>query len=439
MRSHLFPGKRYRVRLVAIDEAGNEEEKSSPDFDPGEIPPPALALRGIEDGRSYPTGTKVNVVWISPDKTVREANLEISKDGGRTWTLLASMSTSSMQVVLPEAVGKYHVRAAARDSVGRPFFSNAVSFETITGVEQVRIVTNAVIEPGKLGQVLVEPKEIVKRAKSLRLEMSGDGREWKKLEDLRTPVTTFGAPAVPGEYVLRLVVTDAEGKEYDSNHARFRVGNPGVQLLTFRGKQSYAAGSGGLIMVKTDADPADLRVEFSDTSGRSWRPVEGTELRPLKGGLLWKLPGSTSATCRLRVSYTDAQGKIHGDQSDADFAIEGKAGEPAVVTPAPEAGPVRLETPLAAALKGGTVVELRWSAVDPAAVVKLLLVVGEKPETVSESLPASGTYSWKVPRIDAKVCQLVFESGGKLVRSPRFEIDSSAPGVDAVDIEIPKK
>ena len=54
--------------------------------------------------------------------SLREAVLELSKDGGRTWTLLAQMSTSSMRVTIPEKEGKYHVRAAARvfEAAGHP-------------------------------------------------------------------------------------------------------------------------------------------------------------------------------------------------------------------------------------------------------------------------------------------------------------------------------
>jgi hypothetical protein len=345
-----------------------------------------------------------------------------------------------MRITLPEKEGKYHLRATARDSVNRPISSNYIAFETMTGVEQVRIVTNPVVEPGKVAQLLVEPKGIVKSARGLRLEISENAQEWRKVTDVRNPTMTFPAPPVPGEYVIRVVVTDAEGKEYDSNHARFRVGNPGVQLLNFHGGQTVQAGSGALLMVKTDADPADLRVDFSDSAGKSWRPVEPENLRPVKGGLFWRLPLAPSATCRVRVSYTDAQGKIHADQSEKDFVIEGKALEPTVGKPLPPStGPVRLETPLSSVVKGGTVVDLKWSGPPEDAVVKLMLSVGEKLEVVAEALPPSGKFSWKVPRIDAKACALVFETGGKVSRTSFFEIDSSAPTVDGVDIEIPKK
>ncbi len=432
LRAHLFPGKRYRVRLVASDEAGNETEKTSGDFDPGEIPTAPLSLRGVEPGRPVVAGTVIAVAWATQDRTVREAALELSKDGGKTWEPHARMAATTMPVAMPDREGAYHLRATAKDSVGRTLVSNTVAFEVVSGVRQARIVTHASAEPGKPAQVLFEPKDLLRTAKAVRLEISGDAREWRKLRDVSNALSSFTAPELPGEYVVRAVVTDQDGKEHDSNHARLRVGKAGVQLLNFRGGRSYAAGSGALVMVRTDADPAELRLDFSDSGGKEWRRVEPDDLRPVKGGLFWKIPLSASAACRLRVSYADAQGRIHADQSDRDFAIEEK--------PAAAAGSgLAIETPLPPALKGGTVFELRWSGADPEAPVKLSLAVGEKTEPVADPLPPSGAFAWKVPRIDARACALIFESGGKTVRTGFFEIDSSAPAVDGVDIEIPKK
>ncbi|HYE99795.1 MAG TPA: hypothetical protein VEJ18_12835, partial [Planctomycetota bacterium] len=120
LRSFLQPGKRYRARVVAVDEAGNEGEAVSSDFDPQDVPPAALSILGIEDGRAYPVGSVVTVAWASPDRTIREATLEISTDGGRTWAPYAEMRTASMRVTLPAKEGRYHLRAMARDFTRRP-------------------------------------------------------------------------------------------------------------------------------------------------------------------------------------------------------------------------------------------------------------------------------------------------------------------------------
>jgi hypothetical protein len=540
LRAWLLPGKRYQVRLVAVDEAENEAAAETPSFDPGDVPPPALALRGIEEGRSYPKGSTAALVWASPDKTIREADLQISQDGGRTWSFLGKMSAPSLKVPLPEKEGPYHLRVTARDSMNRPVSSNFVPFTVVAGVEPVRLIASPAVEAGRLMRVIVEPKSIVRAAQELRLEISEDDVAWRKLADVRIPDLQIVAPAVAGEYHLRLFVKGADGKEFDSNHLRIKVtsgdGASGIRLLNFRGGEVYPGGRGAVIGVKTPALPAELEVEFSEDSGRTWRAVSRDALVPVSGGLHWRpLPPLTKATCRLRVKYRDSGGQELKDESDKDFAIDsqkplaavagpadgeapvtlqtrvdvsispvrelvlyvsedggrswrlhqthpaqaavafaplkagdyglflvarseaGLAGDPPAAGTAPQAvvkvrarggavelppaasGPVILESAFPPALKGGTSFEVRWSSKDPAgkATLSLLTEAGTLMELAKDQ-PASGSWSWPVPKADHKGARIVVRSGEHRAESRVFDIDASAPQVERVLIE-PRK
>lgn len=443
LRAELLPGKRYRLRLTASDEAGNEGEATTSDFDPGEIPPPGLVLRGIEEGRQYPLSSQVTVLWMSPDKTLREAVLEISVDGGRTWTTTSRMSTPSMRITLPPKEGRYHVRAVARDVVNRPISSNYISFDMIAGVEPVRIVTHASVPPGKLAPVVIEPKHILRISKDLRMELSIDGQEWKKLGDVRDSSPSFLAPVQPGEYRLRVVVTTNDGKEYDSNHARFTVAAGGLQLLTFRGGEVYESGSSRIIHLKTDAEHSQVRVEISTDSGRegTWRDVPLSDLKVDTAGIFWRIPERASDAARLRVSVKDAQGKLLQDQSEKDFTIRLRGAAPGPETPQrpPPAEGVRFESALPAVVKGGAIHTLRWSSADPAAKVRILLVGNGPPELLADKLSASGTFSWTAPKKDQKGCRIRVEAGNAADESPNFELDSTAPAADGIEIEVPSR
>lgn len=445
LRSELLPGKRYRLRLVASDEAGNEAEAFTPDFDPGEIPPPNVILRGIDEGRQYPLSAQVTAIWTTSDKTIREAVLELSVDGGRTWTTMARMSTPSMRVSLPAKEGRYHVRAVARDAVNRPLTSQFVMFDMIAGLEPVRIITHETVGAGKSVPVVVEPKHILRMSKDLRLEISTDAQEWKKVADVRDSAPAFPAPVQPGDYWLRLVVNTTDGKEYDSNHARFTVAGGGIRLMTFRGGETYEGSTNRIIHLKTDADLGQVRVELSTESGKdgSWRDVPRSDLRVDPAGIFWRLPERGGDRCRIRVSIKDVQGKLYADESDKDFAIKPPSGTgPAVVAPrvvtAPPEG-VRMEAPLPPVVKGGSPYVIRWAAADDKAKVKLLLVGPDAAELIADSLAAAGTYTWTAPRKDLKGCRLRVESGSASDQSPVFELDSTPPGLDGVDIEIPNK
>jgi hypothetical protein len=441
LRAHLFQGKKYRLRLVAIDEAGNEAEEATGDFDPGEVPPPGLVLRGMEDGRQLVVGSSALLSWTSPDRTIREMTLELSKDGGKTWAHFTTVSAPSVKILLPEQEGRYQLRAAAKDAANRPISSNVLTFDLISGVEQVRIIANASAEPNGFVAALIEPKSIVKTAKELRLQISENAQSWETLSEIRGTSFSFKAPPKPGDYVVRVAVKAADGREYDSNHFRFRVSErAGIRLVNFRGGQSFVGGTSRPIVVQTEADLSAVKVEFSDAGGKdgSWKPLSDLKITPT--GFHWTLPRISSATCRLRVSMMDAGGREHSDASEKDFAIEPGEAHP-VVKPTIEESkePLRLRAAIPDKVKGGTKLRLEWVAQDPAAKVSVAFMGDGNPGVLFKDQPATGGGDFNVPKIDLKECQIVLTAGDKKWTSKTFEVVSRPPSIDAVDIEIPKK
>src|SRR6185295_11368176 len=106
-----------------------------------------------------------------------------------------------------------------------------------------------------------------------------------------------------GDFVVRVVVKASDGREYDSNHFRFKVAEKaGIRLANFRGGQTYAGGTSRPIVVQCEADLSLVKVEFSEMSGKegTWKPL--TDLKVTATGFHWTLPKISSTTCRLRVS-----------------------------------------------------------------------------------------------------------------------------------------
>ncbi|HLY09959.1 MAG TPA: hypothetical protein VKW04_11695 [Planctomycetota bacterium] len=441
LRSQLSQGKKVRLRVVAIDEAGNEGEDVSGDFDPGDVPAPGLILRGIEDGRPLVAGSTAVLSWSSPDRTVLEATLELSKDGGKTWAFYSALTAGLTRVQLPGDEGRYQIRAAAKDAGNRPISSNVLVFDAMTGLEPVRIIANGSVEPGGLVAAVVEPKSIVKSAELLRLELSDSGQTWTPLLEIKETSFTFKAPTKPGDYQVRILVRDAKQREYESNHFHFQVSGriEGIRLLNFRGGESLVGGTSRPILIQTSGDLGKVTVEFSDASGKegSWKPL--TDLPRLEKGFLWTLPKISTSTGRLRVSLTDDQGKRQSDQSDRDFRIE--TGETAIEIPAPptSAGQLQLKSAIPDRVKGGTKLRLEWAAGQPSAKVTLSLVVEGTSGALFKDQGAIGTAEFVVPRIDSKECQIVLRSGDATWTSKTFEIISHAPAIDGVDIELPRK
>ena len=356
------------------------------------------------------------------------------------------MSGPSVKIALPEQEGRYQLRALAKDAANRPINSNVLTFDMISGVEQVRIIANAAVEPNGFVAAVLEPKSILKTAKDLRLEMSENAQTWEPWGEVKGTSFTFKAPGKPGEYVVRVVVKAADGREYDSNHFRFKVAErAGIRLANFRGGQTYVGGTGRPIVVQTEAELSQVKVEFSDAGGRegTWKPL--SELKVTATGFHWTLPKISSTTCRLRVTMLDSRGREHSDASDKDFAIEPGDGQTTVSNPPVKPStedikePLRLKSTVPDKLKGGTRLRLEWIAQDPAAKVTVTLVVDGNAGVLFREQSASGGAEFVVPKVDSKDCQIVLAAGDKKWSSRSFEIVSRPPAIDGVDIEIPRK
>jgi hypothetical protein len=542
MRNHLIPGRKYRVHVVAFDPAGNEGEDVTDDFDPGDVPPPALTLKGIEDGKSYPAGGRVTISWSSTDKSIRSILLELSEDGGRTWTALSEMRIASMAFPIPDKAKRYYLRGTATDTLNRPVSSNYVIFDAVSALDQVRIVTSPSVESSRLVRVLVEPKSAMSGVKAAQLEIF-EGKDWRAVSDVKGADFNVPAPAAPGEYAVRLVITSADGRDFTSNEARFRVtagkggdtaSVSGVRLLNFQKGGVYAGGRPQLIMVRSELKPADLRVEISDAGGRegSWKEVPRDQLRAEKDLFQWRVPAVTGNGYRLRVGYRDAAGKWVGDQSAVDFAIDSRPPSATVVGPRGEVpAPVKLEVRLepsispvsqivvygtqdggktwlqhdvcdaasgavfrprtagdhglyvvarseaglagapptpgtppqatirvvgkveplpadAAAgltrnleetVRGGTKVSLTWSFKEAGPVTVSLLIGERDRRLIAKDQPARGQCVWEVPMENLADCRILMEQGERVEKSRKFDIDSTPPQIQDVDVEVPRK
>ncbi|MBV8882286.1 MAG: hypothetical protein JO332_20180, partial [Planctomycetaceae bacterium] len=357
------------------------------------------------------------------------------------WGFFAALGTALTRVTLPAEEGRYQIRAAAKDSANRPINSNVITFDALTGLERVRIIANASVEPGGLVAAVVEPKSIVRSAELLRLELSEPGQSWTPLQEIKETSFTFRAPARPGEYLVRILIRDAKNREYDSNHFRFEVLGKveGLRLSNFRGGESLIGGTSRPILIQTAVDLSKAKVEFSEASGKdgSWKPL--TDLTKLDKGFLWTLPKINSSSCRLRVTATDAQGRTLSDASDRDFKIE--SGETAIEIPVRPPSDTRMElkTAIPDRVKGGTKLRLEWAMGDPAAKVTVSLMVEGNAGPLFKDQSAMGVGEFVVPKIDSKDCQIVLTSGDAKWTSRTFEIISHAPSIDGVDIELPRK
>ena len=88
---------------------------------------------------------------------MREVRLDRSEDGGNNWIPFAAIPGDGISVALPRTAGTHQFRLSGNDTLGRKAYSSAVGVTLLSGEDQLRIVTDLVVEAGDLAGVRIDP------------------------------------------------------------------------------------------------------------------------------------------------------------------------------------------------------------------------------------------------------------------------------------------
>lgn len=165
-----------------------------------------------------------------------------------------------------------------------------------------------------------------------------------------------------------------------------------IAVTSPNGGEVWYTGSSKSITWNSTNLTNDVKIELSTNGGSSYTTLATVAN---SGSYSWTLPGTTSTTCRIRVS--DATDSAPLDISDANFTI---ANPPDFITvTAPNGGED---------LYSGTTYAIHWTSTFTGGNVKIEYSTngGSTFTMVTASTANSGTFNWSVPAVNASTCRI---------------------------------
>jgi len=165
-----------------------------------------------------------------------------------------------------------------------------------------------------------------------------------------------------------------------------------IAVTSPNGGEIWYTGSSHAITWNSANLTNNVKIELSTNGGTSYSLLATVANT---GTYTWTLPGTTSTTCRIRVS--DATDSAPLDISDANFTI---ATPPDTLTvTAPNGGED---------LYSGTIYAIRWTSTLSGGNVRIEYSTngGSTFTTIIASTPNSGTYNWSVPAVNSATCRV---------------------------------
>ena len=277
--NNLSAAKAYKFRVSAINTAGTS---------------PASSIFSVTTSATYPgvarllqinqaTSTSLQLSWLAPlsdgGSSIIDYQIELSSDGGSTWTVLDDPATASTsyQVTNLTPATSFQLRVTAINSIGSGSASLAVTGTTLATVpNKPTALTTSQITYNSLQLSWLAPEYNGGSAVAdYKIEISQDaGQNWTLIRESTSTTTTFSVTGLSpvSNYLFRVTAVNRIGSSAvsDSASATTLATTPGLpKLLT---AVDVKADSLKLTWLDPDSDGGsdilDYRVEMKQ--GTSW-------------------------------------------------------------------------------------------------------------------------------------------------------------------------
>lgn len=319
------------LRVSCLDEKGDLRFTPSRTIAVSAPSVPSLGFAvDSESAPSTPGGAAVNVQWAGDVGRIRRMWVQVSEDGPWRDALEVNPSALKAQFTAPDDGGTYRVRLRGLDVLGREFHSERVARVRVPGnATTLRAgLRTPITAPGGVAEVEILSDVEALAGTRLRVVMRSSSEEVETPAILRGAAVRFVARVGRGRWWIRVVaVSDKERYrtaempmdvvEWPSGPAK-----AGLEIRTLRGGETCRGGSGQVVAlaVSGGVEVADVDVEMSVDSGRTWAALAEESLKRLAVGAHVTLPQISTATCRLRATW-----RLNPDVSSSsasDFVVD---------------------------------------------------------------------------------------------------------------------
>jgi len=285
---------------------------------------PTITVTYPNGGETWQTGTTQTVTWTSQG-SVGNVNIDLSTDGGSTWTNLVSNTANdgSQTVTVPNTPSST-CRIRVQEPDGSPSDTSNNNF-TISAPVQPTIT---VISPnggetwqtGTTQTVLWSSQGTVG---NVNIDLSTDGgTNWTNLVS-NTPndgSQTITVPNTPSS-TCRIRVREPDGTPSDTSDNNFTISTtpppPGITVIYPNGGETWTVGETRTVQWTSQGSVGNVNIDLSTNSGSTWTTLVSNTAND--GSQTITVPNTPSSTCRIRVQEPDGS---PSDISNTNFTIK---------------------------------------------------------------------------------------------------------------------
>ncbi len=343
-----------------------------------------ITVNSPNGGERYQSGKTQSISW-SATSNVSSVNIELSTDGGSTWSNIATNQSANQNYswrigTTPSSNALIRVTDASNSSISdtsdNSFVIESLSLVYPSGGEYF------------LADSVINITWNSSQVSNLKIELSTDnGQVWS--------VVTSSTPASSGSYswtipnapsrnaLLRISDADYPSANIsDEMTSTFTINT--LYLTSPNGNESFTAGSTESIKWQAHSSVTTVELQYSTDSGASWNTITNTQSAST-GIYQWVVPNVVTSNALVRIINIDRTNEY--DESNATFSI----------------GTLSLTSPNGGEVwQVNTVHNITWQNIPAITTMKIELSTdnGANWQTITSSADATlGTYSWTVPNL----------------------------------------
>ncbi len=287
------------------------------------LPPPSLTVTAPNGGEDWQTGDRHAVRWQSVN-TSGQVKIDLSRDGGQTWELLAANVPDNgeyMWTVTRPAAPQCLIQVSDID--GTPLDISDVFFN-ISDKPAITLTSPNGGEDWQIGTVHDITWNSVNISESVNINISRDNKtSWESIR-AGAPNTGQYSWTVTGPSSAQCIIAISDGSTspMDMGDSTFTISAaPSITVQSPNGGEEWVIGDRHEIKWSSVNTGNSLRVQVSKNNGGTWETLSSSA--PNTGSWLWTVHEPRSDLCLVRIT-DPATGA--GDSSDAVFTVRTETG-----------------------------------------------------------------------------------------------------------------
>ncbi len=359
-------------------------------------PQPAIKVIVPKGGEVWITGSTQTIQWSSTNLTA--VRLEFTTNNGASWTTIAdsAASTGLYTWTIPDLTSTLCKVRVSNPAGGLPYSISDTNFTISNQVQESLVVTSP--SGGETWEA-TSSHNITWTAsaiKKVKIEFTTDnGLSWTTITDSVANTGLYQWNPIPNTpstlCKVRISKVAAGTPLSDVSKATFTI-NPQRKLtIVFpNGGENLTAGTSYQITWTSSGVSAVNILYVIGNSGDTTTIVSGA---PNSGTYSWSPSKPASG---YKIIITDGNQSLPAvTESVGSFTV---LPEPSITVLAPNHD---------VQLPGGSTYDIRWQSINMSAVkIELTTDNGAKWQSIVDSIPSTGIYTWLVPNINSALCRI---------------------------------